>query len=503
MLLKQLLKDVAVKKISGDPEVEIKGLAYDSRLVKPGYLFVAVSGNKKDGHEFIEQALKNGAVAIVGEQMNSVHEVPAISVSDSREALSKLSVEFYDRPFEDMNLIGITGTNGKTTTTYILESILLAAGARPGVLGTINYRFGGEIVGAPVTTPESLELMRILKKMAGAGVTDVAMEVSSHALDQGRVSQCPFRIAVFTNISRDHLDYHQSMDEYFEAKSILFRGLARKNPRGLARAVINADDPGGQELARLTDAPVVTYGLGKEAEVRAVDIKAGVTGLTARLITGEGEADVRSPLIGEFNIYNILAASAATLSMDIDLKDVVRGIGGLKKVPGRLELVKNDRSLALVVDYAHTPDALLNALKAVRPLTKGRLITVFGCGGDRDKGKRRQMGLVAGRQSDLVFITSDNPRTEDPAVIGSQVEEGVQASGLKKLQDCSGDPMTGSGYFLDLDRGNAICRAVKMATRNDLVLIAGKGHEDYQIIGEKKRAFDDRKVAAQAASGEI
>ena len=504
MLLGQLLKKVAVKEISGDPDLEIKGLAYDSRLVEPGYLFVAVKGNKEDGHRFVEDALSRGAVAIVGEQVKKPCQgIVVIQVPNSREALSKLSAAFYDPPFGDMTLIGITGTNGKTTTTYLVESILKVAGATPGVVGTVNYRFGGRTIEAPVTTPESLELMKILKEMADAGVTDVAMEVSSHALDQGRVKECPFKIAVFTNISRDHLDYHQSMNAYFEAKSMLFRGLSRHGFGGSARAVINIDDPRGYELVGLTDVPVVTYGLGKAADIRADGIEASITGLRARLIADEKEVVIRSPLIGEFNIYNILAASAATLSMGIDIKDVVSGVAALKKVPGRLELVPNDKSLALVVDYAHTPDALFNALKAVRPLARGRLITLFGCGGDRDKGKRKEMGLVASKQSDLVFITSDNPRTEDPAFIAAQIEEGVRSSGLKKLKDCSGDSLTGPGYFLDLDRGHAIGCAVRIATRDDLVLIAGKGHEDYQIIGEEKRFFDDRIAAARVAAGEI
>jgi len=504
MQLSRLLDGITSYDFTHTPDRKIEGLAYDSREIKQGFLFVALRGQTEDGHDFIRDAIRNGAVAVVTESFqgrNRINEnVAVVQVPDSREALSKLAVNFYGHPFKDMNLIGITGTNGKTTTSYLLESIFLAAGAKPGVIGTINYRAQGQTWEAPVTTPESLDIMQILRKMAESGVTDVVMEVSSHALDQGRAEDCPFRVALFTNISRDHLDYHQSMEAYFEAKSRLFLRLAEKGPGDLGRAVINADDPKGEDLAKLTDAPVVTYGLGKGCDVRADQIQLTRTGLTARLITPAGKIDIQSPLIGGFNIYNILAASTAALCMDIDLNAVASGIARLKGVPGRLELVKNRRSLSVVVDYAHTPDALEKSLKAVKPLAEGRLITVFGCGGDRDKGKRREMGRVAGEHSDLVFITSDNPRGEDPAAIVSQIEKGVSESDLKNLGGLSGDRVAGAGYFLDLDRGNAIRRAVGMADESDLVLIAGKGHEDYQIIGKNKRHFDDREVAAEAAS---
>lgn len=328
------------------------------------------------------------------------------------------------------------------------------------------------------------------------------MEVSSHALDQGRVRDCPFRVAAFTNISRDHLDYHRSMDAYFEAKSRLFLGLGERESGDPATAVINTDDPKGCALAKMTDAAVVTYGLGRDCDVRADRVQADMRGLAAGLITPHGEIEIQSPLIGGFNIYNILAAAAVALSLNIELNAVSIGIGNLTGIPGRLELVKNSRSLPILVDYAHTPDALGKALEALRPLTKGRLITVFGCGGDRDRGKRREMGRVAGQYSDLVFVTSDNPRTEEPAAIVQQIEEGVQESGLDVL---SGNSLegAGTGYVLDLDRGSAIQKAVRMARGGDLVLIAGKGHEDYQIIGKRKRHFDDREVAAKAASGKI
>ena len=503
MRLGRLIKGLNIHDFRGDPELEVKGLAYDSRLIGPGYLFVALKGQTLDGHDFMKDAVQHGAVALVADEFQGFDgETATVLVRDAREALSTLSIKFYNEPYKGINLTGITGTNGKTTTSYLLESILLAAGKRPGVIGTINYRLPGKTLDAPVTTPESLDLMRILRKMADADVTDVVMEVSSHALDQGRVRDCPFRTGIFTNFSRDHLDYHQSMEAYFEAKSRLFQDLKKRGPKNSTRAVINSDDPKAKDLIELINVPVVTYGLGRDCDVRAEDVRVTRAGLTAKLISPVGKTGIRSGLIGDFNIYNILAAGAAALCMDIDLKQVVSGIEDLEGVPGRLELVKNRRSLAIVVDYAHTPDALLKALKAVKPLVKGRLITLFGCGGDRDRGKRREMGRVAGEHSDLLFVTSDNPRTEDPSAIASQIEEGVKHSGLKELRNLSGNGLTEPGYVLDLDRRNAIRMAVSVADENDFILIAGKGHEDYQIIGTDKRDFDDRKVAAEAASQE-
>jgi UDP-N-acetylmuramoyl-L-alanyl-D-glutamate--2,6-diaminopimelate ligase len=497
-----MLKGMAIHESKGDFDREIAGLVYDSREVKPGYLFVALRGNTRDGHNFVKEAVRKGAVAVVLESAGLVKDidkdVSVVRVPDSRAALSKLAAEFYGHPYRDMTMVGITGTNGKTTTSYLLESILLAAGARPGVIGTINDRLPGKNWEAHITTPESLELMKRLRDMAEAGVTHVVMEVSSHALDQGRVRECPFQIAVFTNISRDHLDYHKSIEAYFEAKSRLFLGMCEGKPNKSAKAVINVDDPKGSALVGLTDAQVVTYGLGSGCDFRAEGIQVGREGITARLITPVGEIGISSGLLGGFNIYNILAAAAVAMCMDIDPDAVASGVANLEGVPGRLELIRNSRSLSVVVDYAHTPDALMKVLDAVKPLVKGRLITVFGCGGDRDKGKRRVMGRVAGEKSDLVFITSDNPRTEDPSAIARQIEEGVRETGLEELGGVPHDQQVKSGYILDLDRGNAISRAVGMADENDFVLIAGKGHEDYQITRKGKRHFDDREVAAEA-----
>jgi UDP-N-acetylmuramoyl-L-alanyl-D-glutamate--2,6-diaminopimelate ligase len=499
MKLGQLLEHIEFSEIRGDPQEEIKGLAYDSRMVQPGYVFVALRGQTLDGHRFIAEAVERGAVVVVVEDMKWVERrICAVQVTNTRRALSQLAVNFYRRPFEGMNLIGITGTNGKTSTSYLLESILLAAGAKPGVIGTVNYRFSGCTCKAPVTTPESLDLMHALRKMADGGVTDVVMEVSSHALDQDRVRDCPFGVAVFTNMSRDHLDYHHSMEAYFGAKSRLFRSLNGNEGDRSAKAVINTDDFRGKDLTKLTKVPVTTYGLAKDCAVKANNVRMTKNGLTAWLETPSGEVEVRSCLIGEFNVYNILAASAAALAMGIDLPSVAAGIERLEEVPGRLQRVGNERTPTIVVDYAHTPDALLKALRALKPLANNRLITVFGCGGDRDKGKRPEMGRVAGEYSDLIVITSDNPRTESPSTIVAQIEEGVRGLGLRKLERLLPGEESKRGYVIELDRRKAIDMAIDLANVNDVVLIAGKGHEDYQIVGAERREFDDREVARQA-----
>ena len=500
MILGELVKGMSHYELSGDPEQPINGLAYDSRQVKPGNLFVALRGHEQDGHDYLRHALEKGAVALVGESFPGIGEnVNRVRVKDSREALSKLSVLFYDHPFEGLNLIGITGTNGKTTTSYLLESILSTAGAKPGVVGTINYRYGGKTYPAPVTTPESLDLMRFIREMADDGVTDVIMEVSSHALDQKRTEGCPFRVAIFTNLSRDHLDYHHTMEAYFKAKSLLFSNLTKNGKGKENTAILNKDDPKGDELAALTQAKVMTYGIRAVCDVGVETIRADKAGLKGKLKTPRGERMFQSPLIGEVNVYNILAAVAAALALDITLDRVVEGIENLERVPGRLEPVDNPRGLTILVDYAHTPDALLNAITDVRPLVEGKLITVFGCGGDRDKGKRAEMGYVAGENSDLVFITSDNPRSEEPMSIIEQIEKGAKKSGMKKLERHASKRGRTKGYLMEVDRETAIRQAISEAEKEDLILIAGKGHEDYQIVGGERRHFDDREVAALAA----
>lgn len=500
MKLIRLLQGLNHFDLDGDQDIEIKGIAYDSRQVQPGYLFVAIRGNSQDGHQYIADAVKNGAISLVAEEFReSFGSISKIRVSNSRETLSKLAIQFYDNPCKDIDLIGVTGTNGKTSTTYILESIFSVGGARPGVIGTINARIQGKSYTTSVTTPESLDLMRLIREMSDSGGTHVILEVSSHALDQGRVDGCPFKVAIFTNFSRDHLDYHETMEDYFRAKTLLFRERQNVKVGVNSFAIINIDDPRGKTLVSLAKGEVVTYGLSKNARIRAESVSVNRNGLNARLITPKGERDIVSTLLGEINIYNILAAVATAISLDVDLDTIIEGVESLNNVPGRLERVKNARDLDIVVDYAHTPDALLKALTTLRPLVEGKLITVFGCGGDRDKGKRSEMGLVAGENSDIVLITSDNPRTEDPEQIVDQIEEGVRKSGMTKMEQLAGSGLNEKFYFREVNRQMAIRKAVFVAGSEDLVLIAGKGHEDYQVVGTEKRHFDDREEAILAS----
>jgi UDP-N-acetylmuramoyl-L-alanyl-D-glutamate--2,6-diaminopimelate ligase len=500
MRIKDLLEAIPEYELDGEKDVKINGIAYDSRKISEGYLFVAIKGHALDGHAFLDEAVKRGAVAVVGENFENFSAgVTRVKVPDSRVALARLSTQFYGDPCRDIELIGITGTNGKTTTTYLIESILNAAGASPGVIGTINSRFKGVEHPSSVTTPESLDLMASIRAMADGGATHLIMEVSSHALDQGRTGTCPYSVGVFTNLTRDHLDYHRTMEEYLEAKSLLFRGLIKDRHGRKGTAVINMDDPKGEVLRSMTMNRVLTYGLAGDWDITAKNVTTERSGLNAVIKTPEGDAPVASSLIGKVNLYNILAAVSVAVALDIGLDSIARGIKDLKCVPGRLEPVKNKRGLTILVDYAHTPDALIKAQTTLKPLTKGRLITVFGCGGDRDRGKRPEMGIAAGEISDVVFITSDNPRTEDPDSIIEQIEEGIKRTRLTRLEWTNGLEVQGPGYFIEADRHKAIEKAISTAKLDDIILIAGKGHEDYQIVGKEKRYFDDRYEAAMAA----
>jgi UDP-N-acetylmuramoyl-L-alanyl-D-glutamate--2,6-diaminopimelate ligase len=507
MVLRDLLKGVMFDFCSASPEQELIGITNDSRAVRPGYLFVAVKGTVEDGHAYISPAVAAGASCVVAEDLSFIPSgVAAVRVPDSRAALTTIAMNFYRRPFLDMTIAGITGTNGKTTTSYLLESILSEAGYRVGVIGTVNYRYPARTVRGDNTTPDSLALMAMLREMADAGVNHVIMEVSSHALEQRRVDGCPFKVAVFTNLTRDHLDYHGTMDAYFKAKARIFEDLNARQDVGGATAVINADDPRGDELIGLIQGrrasgaslELVTFGLSEKCMVRPESYSVGMAGIRAVLNTPVGLLPVESSLIGRFNIYNILAAVSAAIALDIKADSILSGVSRLSGVPGRLERVH--APVPVLVDYAHTPDALQNILEALRPLTSGRLITVFGCGGDRDRGKRPEMGRIAGRLSDVVFITSDNPRSEDPAAIARQIEEGVIDAGMKSYGlECGGGQ--GRGYLVEIDRSAAIRKALSMALAADVVVIAGKGHEDYQIIGKVKRHFDDREAVQAALRG--
>jgi UDP-N-acetylmuramoyl-L-alanyl-D-glutamate--2,6-diaminopimelate ligase len=413
------------------------------------------------------------------------------------------AAQFYSQPSQKLKLIGVTGTNGKTTLTYLIESMLVAAGMKPGVIGTINYRYAGQEAPSHHTTPESTDLQAMLAEMVRAGIQSVAMEVSSHALAQERVRGVDFDVGVFTNLSRDHLDYHRDMDDYFLAKSRLFTDYLKVSAKAERAAVIYGEDPRGPELiaqARGAGLAVWSYGEASKWDVHPLKVDSDVGGLRGTIQARERTIEFASPLIGAANLQNILGAVGVGRALGFEDDVAARGIRQLRMVPGRLEKVDNELGMAILVDYAHTPDALEKVLGALRPLSRGKLITVFGCGGDRDRGKRPLMGEIAGRLSDLVIVTSDNPRTEDPLAIVGEIEAGVMRTGLKRLRMADLESRvkkieTQRGYVVEAERRKAIAIAIGVASPDDLLLIAGKGHEDYQILGTAKMHFDDREVA--------
>lgn len=501
MHLGKLLQHISPLKVDGDPGMEIQGLYYDSRQVRLGGLFFALRGVAADGHRFIGVAREAGAVAVVAEDESFVPDGMAhIIVTDAREAMSRAAAVFYGEPTSRVPLVGITGTNGKTTTSYLVEAILEKAGLPAAVLGTVNYRFRELALAAPNTTPESVDLQRTLRELVDAGAASIVMEVSSHALEQKRVDGCLFDVGVFTNLTRDHLDYHLTMDAYLASKKRLFAELLAANPaKPRRRAAVNCDDPYASGIAASAVCPVITYGLGGEAEVTAADVEFSVDGIAGVLITPSGQVSFRSPMLGRFNLYNILAAAAAGFALDLPLEAIRLGIEGHRRVPGRLERVDNGRGITVLVDYAHTGDALENVLRTLREIATGRVITVFGCGGDRDQGKRPIMGRIAAGMSDLAVVTSDNPRTEDPNAILAQIRTGIVPLGLREYPpEELADGFTERGFAMCESRREAIRMAAGAARPGDIVLLAGKGHEDYQIIGTVKHHFDDREEAAVA-----
>jgi UDP-N-acetylmuramoyl-L-alanyl-D-glutamate--2,6-diaminopimelate ligase len=505
MELRKLLEGVEIRKISGETLKEIEGIAYHSKQVQKGFLFAAVRGIEADGHQFVKEAIERGAEAIVLEKEPQIHHRTMIFVPNSRQALGKISSNFYGDPSSRIRLIGITGTNGKTTTTYLLESILKKAGCKVGVIGTINYRFGGKTIPAPNTTPESLDLQRILGEMLGEGTSHVIMEVSSHGLDLDRVYGCQFDGAVFTNLTSEHLDYHKTLEQYFDSKKKLFSDYLVKSLKERRFAVTNDDDPRGGKIVEGINLPVIRYGLNSSSGITADQIASSFEGLSCRIKTPGGDIFVHSKLIGNFNLYNILAAVAVGIAMGLPLETLKQGVEGLEGVAGRFEKVVNQRGIHVIVDYAHTHDALERVLLGLRDILEsgarsdGKMITVFGCGGDRDRTKRPLMGEIAGRYSDLAILTSDNPRTEDPLAILGEVEKGFQSLRLRKWDvDEIKLWRLGKGYLKVPDRREAIRMAIRLAQPSDTVLIAGKGHEDYQIVGKKKFPFDDRIEAKKA-----
>jgi UDP-N-acetylmuramoyl-L-alanyl-D-glutamate--2,6-diaminopimelate ligase len=496
--LEQLLQGLENCQVRGDAEIPVAGVAYHSAEVAPGGVFVALKGHRTDGHLFLQASLGQGARVIVTEEDLDVPSgVTVVKVPKARLALAHLSAAYYDHPSRELILVGITGTNGKTSTTFLLEAILSAAGHRVGVVGTVNYRLEDKTWPAPVTTPESLDLQRLLRQMRRQGASHVFLEVSSHALDLHRVDRATFAAGVFTNLSQDHLDYHRDLEEYFAAKARLFLEILPNGGPAQGLAVLNLDDPRGRTLTEQVTVPVLTYGLHPESQVRPRSHKFRRDGLTVKLTTPCGDLEINSRLVGPFNLSNILAAAATALGLGLAPEEVARGIESLGGVPGRLERFGPPGGPAVFVDYAHTPAALAQALAALQTLNFTRLITVFGCGGDRDRTKRPLMGSAAAAGSGLVIVTSDNPRTEDPGEIIRQIEPGLKIAGLTNLSETAARRGE-RGYLILPDRREAIRLAVQLARPGDAVLIAGKGHENYQIWGTERRHFDDREEVAEA-----
>lgn len=504
MRLQQLLETITPLSMSGDVQVEIGQLTCDSRHVQPGTLFFALPGATVDGHQFIQRAVEAGASAVVLEDATQAPSaVPWVQVADGRLAMACMAARFHGDPTAERPLVGITGTNGKTTTTYLIEAILAAAGKPVAVLGTISYRFGATVIDASHTTPESTELQAAFRQLAAAGAQGFVMEVSSHALEQKRVDGCHFDMGVFTNLTRDHLDYHKTMQAYQAAKQRLFSELLRPDAvKSRRRAVINLDDPVGADFVRSAVCPVISYGLASDADVTVRELRSSVDGIQGILVTPVGEIEFSSGLVGRYNLSNILAAVAVGIALELPLASISQGISQQAKVPGRLERVPNQRGVTCLVDYAHTGDALENVLTTLQELATGRIITVFGCGGDRDPGKRPVMGEIAVRLSDFAVVTSDNPRTEDPYTILGQIREGIMPLAVHEYNLSELEHgVTGKGFTVLENRREAIRLAARLAKPGDILLLAGKGHEDYQILGTIKYHFDDREEAA-AALGE-
>jgi UDP-N-acetylmuramoyl-L-alanyl-D-glutamate--2,6-diaminopimelate ligase len=480
MQLKNLIQNLPGAVTSGSTDRDITSLAYDSRRVKPGALFAALRGELVDGHAFIEPAIAAGAVAVLGEKADADPRFTAIKVPDARAALAEMAAAFFQNPAQRLKMLGVTGTNGKTTTTFLIKHICEKEMLRCGLIGTVRYEVGDRILPAARTTPESLDIHEMLSQMRSAGCKAAAMEVSSHALAQHRVACIEWDCAVFTNLTQDHLDYHGTMEKYFDAKGLLFSGLAGQKKK--ATAVINADDRYGARLLQTCQGPVVTYGLGARADFRASSVKIDFSGTSYQLDAQGKSFLVRLPLIGRFNVYNSLAAIAAVCSIGVDVRHAVVALANAPHVPGRLEAAPVKRQFRIFVDYAHTDDALINVMKTLRELSPRRLIVVFGCGGNRDKAKRPKMGAAVDQLADWGIITSDNPRKEEPEAIIEDIKKGYR----------------GSNYEVIVDRREAIFKAVAMAQPRDIVLIAGKGHEAYQEFADHTVPFDDIHTVIEA-----
>ncbi len=484
MQLKNLLAAIRPQSVIGSADRKVESIAYDSRRVAKNSLFVALRGEKSDGHQFIDQAVERGATVVVTDRIMQQPRATVVQVANTREALADLAAAFYDRPMRRLKLAAVTGTNGKTTTTFLIKHICENAGLRCGLIGTVRYEIGERILPAVRTTPEALELQELLAQIVNAGCKAAAMEVSSHALAQERTRGLEFDVAAFTNLTQDHLDFHGTMESYFEAKLKLFTDLAKQETKKKGVAVVNIDDRWGEKIVERLDKnfPMVTYGVGVRADFRASNYRPEFSGTSYQLEAHGKSYLVRLPLIGRFNVANSLAALATANSLGVSLRDAVLSLAKSPQVPGRLEAVPAKRQFQVFVDYAHTPDALLNVLKTVRELSPRKVIVVFGCGGDRDRAKRPLMAAAADQNADFSIITSDNPRKEDADAIIGEVEKGFRSERYEKITD----------------RAKAIARAVSLAQPRDIVVIAGKGHENYQEFADNTIPFDDIRVARSA-----
>lgn len=476
MNLSKLIDENNILEINGSLDLEIEKIAYDSRTVKQNSLFVAIRGFKVDGHDFLEQAINSGAKAIIVEEEVQFKGVTVIRVKDTRHILAEVSSKFYDNPSRKMHLIGITGTNAKTTTTYLLKSILENIGKKTGIVGTIGNIIDGVLYETSNTTPQSLELQETFDKMVKADVDTCMMEVSSHALDLDRVTFSDFEVGVFTNLSVEHLDFHKDLDSYFKAKLKLFSMTNKYN-------IVNIDDDYGKKIiTEMKDlsTPMLTFGIENKADIYATDMVYHLDGVEFKLNTPKGSVDIAMQIPGKFSVYNGLTAAATAFVYDISLQDIKAGLEKIEGVKGRFEVVPTDGDYAVIIDFAHTPDALEQVLLSVRDFAKGRIVVVFGAGGDRDNSKRAPMGEAVGKYADLSIVTSDNPRTEDPVKIIEDV-----LVGTKSVTD---------KYISITNRRDAIEYAIKNKQKNDIILLAGKGHETYTIIGEEKFDFDERMI---------
>jgi UDP-N-acetylmuramoyl-L-alanyl-D-glutamate--2,6-diaminopimelate ligase len=501
MKLSQLINGVDIINLSADNEAEVSTLCYAADNCEQNSMFVAIRGLTHDGHDFIADAVNHGARYIVCEKDFQIPTgVTAIKVISSRRALGVLAKNYFRDPSAILCLIGVTGTNGKTTTTYILESILAAAGLKCGVIGTVNYRYNNKTYPAANTTPESYEMQKILRAMADDGVTHVIAEVSSHAIDLKRIDDCDFDLGVFTNLTHEHLDYHLTMENYFQAKKRFFAEVLPQSKKShLQKMIINGDDKWGQIILKDVALPALTYGLEKNNSVKAVNYELSLSGIQASIDLAGETISISTPLVGKFNIYNILAAATAAKALLIPSYIIKAGIENLSYVPGRLERIDSSFGFTVLIDYAHKPDALKQVLQNLAEFKKKRILTVFGCGGNRDRGKRPLMGEAATFYSDVTIVTSDNPRLEDPLAIIAEIEKGIDGNKTKKADPDRLSEYGGVHCFAVIpDRRKAIETAIMEAGPEDIVLIAGKGHEDYQILGTKKISFDDRIVAAIA-----